>query len=107
MNIMLVAAAERTREIGLRKALGARRARILTQFVIEATLLATFGGVIGVLLGYAVSFVVGYGFKIPTAVPLWSVGLGLGVSSAIGLVFGIYPAVRASKLDPAVALRDE
>ncbi len=107
MNIMLVAAAERTREIGLRKALGARRARILTQFVIEATLLATFGGVLGVLLGYAVSFVVRFGFKIPTAVPLWSVALGLGVSSAIGLVFGIYPAVRASKLDPAVALRDE
>jgi putative ABC transport system permease protein len=107
MNIMLVAAAERTREIGLRKALGARRVRVLTQFVIEATLLATCGGVIGVLLGYAASFIARFGFKIPTAVPLWSVLLGLSVSSAIGLVFGIYPAVRASKLDPAVALRDE
>ena len=107
MNIMLVAAAERTREIGLRKALGARRVRILTQFVIEATLLASFGGVLGVGLGYAVSGIVRFGYKIPTAVPLWSVGLGLGVSTVIGLVFGIYPAVRASKLDPAVALRDE
>ena len=107
MNIMLVAVAERTREIGLRKALGARRARVLAQFVIEAVLLAVTGGVIGVGLGYAASAVVRFGFSLPTEVPLWAVALALGVSSLIGLVFGIYPATRASKLDPAVALRSE
>jgi putative ABC transport system permease protein len=107
MNIMLVAVAERTREIGLRKALGARPARVLMQFVIEAVLLAFVGGVLGVLLGYGASAVVKFGFNLPTQVPVWAVALALGVSSAIGLVFGIYPAARASKLDPAVALRNE
>jgi putative ABC transport system permease protein len=107
MNIMLVAVAERTREIGLRKALGARRRRVLLQFVIEAVLLATAGGVLGVAAGYATAAIVRFGFNIPAAVPLWSVALALGVSSLIGLVFGIYPADRASRLDPAVALRNE
>jgi putative ABC transport system permease protein len=107
MNIMLVAVAERTREIGLRKALGARRARILMQFIFEAVLLALIGGVIGVGLGYGASAIVRFGFNLPTAVPLWSVWVSLGVCTVIGLVFGIYPAARASKLDPAVALRDE
>ena len=106
MNIMLVAVTERTREIGLRKALGARKARILMQFVIEAVLLATAGGVIGVALGFAASGlanVVGF----PAAVPMWAVALGLSVSCGIGLLAGIYPAARAAQLDPAVALRDE
>lgn len=107
MNIMLVAVAERTREIGLRKALGARRSRILTQFVVEAVLLASFGGLIGIGLGYAASALAHAAFALPSEVPLWSVALGLGVSCGIGLVFGIYPAARASRLDPAVALRDE
>jgi putative ABC transport system permease protein len=107
MNIMLVAVAERTREIGLRKALGARRRRVLLQFVIEAVLLATLGGLLGVAAGYGAAAVVRFGFDIPAAVPLWSVGLALAVSSLIGLVFGIYPAARASRLDPAVALRNE
>ena len=107
MNIMLVAVAERTREIGLRKALGARRMRILMQFIFEAVLLALIGGVIGVALGYAASAIVSYGFTLPTEVPLWAVGISLAVCTVIGLVFGIYPAARASKLDPAVALRDE
>ncbi len=107
MNIMLVAVAERTREIGLRKALGARRMRILMQFIFEAVMLSLIGGFIGVGLGYAVSAVVRYGFTLPTEVPLWAVGLSLAVCTMIGLVFGIYPAARASKLDPAVALRDE
>jgi len=107
MNIMLVAVAERTREIGLRKALGARQARVLTQFVVEAVLLALFGGIIGVVLGYAGSTMARFAFSLPTEVPAWAVALSLAVSCTIGLVFGIYPAWRASKLDPAVALRDE
>jgi putative ABC transport system permease protein len=106
MNIMLVAVTERTREIGLRKALGARRMRILMQFVIEAVLLACFGGAIGVALGYCASWI-GQFLTFPAEVPLWAVALGLGVSCGVGLVAGIYPAWRASRLDPAVALRDE
>jgi putative ABC transport system permease protein len=106
MNIMLVAVTERTREIGLRKALGARRARVLMQFVIEAVLLASFGGAIGVALGYCASFV-GQFLEFPAIVPLWAVALGIGVSCGVGLAAGIYPAWRASRLDPAVALRDE
>ena len=106
MNIMLVAVTERTREIGLRKALGARRMRILMQFVIEAVLLAAFGGAIGVVLGYCASWV-GRFLTFPAEVPLWAVALGIGVSCGVGLVAGIYPAWRASRLDPAVALRDE
>jgi putative ABC transport system permease protein len=106
MNIMLVAVTERTREIGLRKALGARRMRILMQFIIEAVFLAAFGGAIGVALGYCASWV-GQFLKFPAEVPLWAVALGLGVSCGVGLIAGIYPAWRASRLDPAVALRDE
>jgi putative ABC transport system permease protein len=106
MNIMLVAVTERTREIGLRKALGARRMRVLMQFVIEAVLLASFGGAIGVALGYAGSWI-GQFLNFPAQVPLWAVGLGIGVSCGVGLLAGIYPAFRASRLDPAVALRDE
>src|SRR5713101_7241053 len=107
MNIMLVAVAERTREIGLRKALGARRSRILAQFVIEAVVLAFCGGLIGVLLGYGMAAVGRFAMDVPATVPPWAVGLSLGVSGGIGLLFGIYPAARASRLDPAVALRDE
>jgi putative ABC transport system permease protein len=106
MNIMLVAVTERTREIGLRKALGARRMRILMQFIIEAVFLAAFGGAIGVALGYCASWV-GQFLKFPAEVPLWAVALGIGVSCGVGLIAGIYPAWRASRLDPAVALRDE
>jgi len=107
MNIMLVAVAERTKEIGLRKALGARRVRILTQFVMEAVMLALCGGLIGIALGYVAAFLTSFAGGLPSQVPLWAVGLALGVSSAIGLVFGIYPAARASRLDAAVALRSE
>jgi putative ABC transport system permease protein len=106
MNIMLVAVTERTREIGLRKALGARRMRILMQFVIEAVFLAAVGGAIGVGLGYCASWV-GQFLQFPAQVPLWAVALGIGVSSGVGLIAGIYPAWRASRLDPAVALRNE
>ena len=107
MNIMLVAVAERTKEIGLRKALGARRARILTQFVMEAVMLALCGGLIGIALGYVAAFITSFAGGLPSEVPMWAVALGLGVSSAIGLVFGIYPAARAARLDPAVSLRSE
>ena len=106
MNIMLVAVTERTREIGLRKALGARRLRVLMQFIIEAVLLAFFGGAIGVALGYGAAFL-GQFLNFPAQVPLWAVGVGLGVSCGVGLLAGIYPAWSASRLDPAVALRDE
>ena len=106
MNIMLVAVTERTREIGLRKALGARRTRVLMQFVFEAVLLASFGGVIGVVLGFAATALGRY-LDFPAEVPLWAVVLGLVVSGGIGLLAGIYPAWRASRLDPAVSLRVE
>jgi len=106
MNIMLVAVTERTREIGLRKALGARRTRVLMQFVMEAVLLASCGGFIGVAMGYAATWL-GRFLEFPAEVPVWVVVLGLGVSSGIGLLAGIYPAWRASRLDPAVALRVE
>ncbi len=106
MNIMLVAVTERTREIGLRKALGARRARVLMQFVIEAVLLASAGGVIGVVLAYGATYLANF-VDFPAAVPLWAVALGITMSSGIGIAAGIYPAWRASRLDPAVALRSE
>ncbi len=106
MNIMLVAVTERTREIGLRKALGARRGRVLMQFVIEAVLLAFFGGVIGVVLGFLATWL-GRFLDFPAEVPMWAVVLGLGVSSGIGLLAGIYPAWRASRLVAAEALRVE
>jgi putative ABC transport system permease protein len=106
MNIMLVAITERTGEIGLRKALGARRGRVLVQFVIEAVLLAFFGGIIGVVLAYGATYL-GRFLAFPAEVPLWAVALGLSVSSGIGLLAGIYPAWRASRLEPAVALRAE
>jgi putative ABC transport system permease protein len=106
MNIMLVAVTERTREIGLRKALGARRRRVLMQFVIEAVVLASVGGLIGVVLAYGATLLARF-LDFPAQVPLWAVVLGLSASSAIGLLAGIYPAWRASRLDPAVALRSE
>ena len=106
MNIMLVAVTERTREIGLRKALGARRGRVLAQFVIEAVLLAFFGGAIGVALAFAATGLARF-LEFPAQVPMWAVALGLGVSSGIGLLAGIYPAFRASRLVAADALRVE
>ncbi len=105
MNIMLVAVAERTREIGLRKALGARKSRILIQFIIEAVLLSLCGGLIGIVLGYGAAWLADFAFNLPAEVPAWAVLLGLGTSCSIGLLFGIYPAARAARLDPAVAIR--
>jgi len=107
MNIMMVAVTERTREIGVRKALGAPRRAILLQFLLEALLLTAVGGVAGVALGAGVSWVVRAVSPLPTFVSAWSVVLGLMVSTMIGVFFGLYPAVRASRLDPVDSLRYE
>lgn len=107
MNIMLVAVTERTREIGVRKALGAPRRAILNQFLVEATMLTAAGGVIGVLLGASISWLVRAVAHLPTYVSPWSVITGLLFSAAVGLFFGLYPAMRASRLDPVDSLRYE
>jgi len=107
MNIMLASVTERTREIGIRRALGARRNHILLQFMMESAVLAATGGIIGVLLAYGVVELVGATTSIPVKTPLSAVITSLGVSTAVGLFFGIYPATRAAKLDPIEALRAE
>ena len=107
MNIMMVAVTERTREIGVRKALGAPRRAILLQFLLEALLLTAVGGAVGVLMGAGVSWVVRAVSPLPTFVSPWSVILGLLVSTMIGVFFGLYPALRASRLDPVDSLRYE
>jgi putative ABC transport system permease protein len=108
MNIMLVSVTERTREIGVRMAMGARRHDITWQFLTEAMILAATGGVIGVMFGYAISALIrALVPSLPTFVPLWAVVLGITVAASVGLFFGIYPAVKAARLDPVEALRYE
>jgi putative ABC transport system permease protein len=107
MNIMLVSVTERTREIGIRKALGARKKDVMLQFLIESALMSLLGGVIGVLAGVAVAFAVTLIAGFPASVALWSVLVGLFVSTATGVFFGVYPARKAAELDPIVALRSE
>ncbi|HEY1758072.1 MAG TPA: ABC transporter permease [Bryobacteraceae bacterium] len=108
MNIMLVSVTERTREIGVRKALGARRSDIVRQFLAEAVALTSMGGIIGMLFGWSVSRATRMAFpSLPTEVPIWAVALGIGVSVGIGLFFGIWPASKAARLDPVEALRYE
>ena len=107
MNIMLVSVTERTKEIGLRKAVGALRRDISLQFLTEAMTLTALGGAVGVLLGLLTSLVVRSVSNLRTETPLWSILLGLGVSVSIGLFFGIYPAMKAARLDPIDALRWE
>ena len=107
MNIMLVSVTERTREIGVRKALGARQRDVLLQFLIESGTMALVGGAIGVLFGVAAGKVITLVVGFPTSVPFWAVLLGLFVAAATGIFFGVYPASKAARLDPITALRAE
>jgi putative ABC transport system permease protein len=106
MNIMLMAVTERTREIGVRKAIGARKRDISFQFITEAMTLTGVGGVVGVLLSLLLSFVIRL-LHVPSSVPIWAIILAVGVASSVGLFFGIYPAMKAARLDPVEALRYE
>ena len=107
MNIMLMVVTERTREIGLRKALGARRNDIMSQMLTESVVLSMFGGVVGTILGTTIALVISKATPIPAAVEMWSIALGIGITALVGLFFGLYPAHRAARLDPIEALRRE
>lgn len=107
MNIMLMVVTERTSEIGLRKALGARRRDITWQILTESVTLSTVGGITGILLGFLAAFIVTKLTPLPAAVEPWSIGLGLFITAGVGLFFGLYPAMRAARLDPIEALRKE
>jgi putative ABC transport system permease protein len=107
MNIMLVSVTERTREIGIRRAIGAKKRNIMTQFILEAIVLCEIGGVMGVILGVAGGNVAAYFLKVPPLIPLDWVGLGLFICSLVGIIFGTYPAFKAASLDPIDSLRYE
>lgn len=107
MNIMLMVVSERTREIGLRKALGARRSDIATQVLTESVVLSLFGGVVGTLMGATIAMVIAALTPVPARVEPWSVALGISITAVVGLFFGLYPAMRAAALDPIEALRRE
>jgi putative ABC transport system permease protein len=107
MAIMTISVTERTREIGIRKAIGARRREILIQFLLEAVFLTSVGGLLGILLGSGIGLVVNQLANFPVSLPLWSFALGFAFSATVGIFFGMYPAFRASRLDPIEALRYE
>jgi putative ABC transport system permease protein len=107
MNIMLMVVTERTREIGLRKALGAKRRDIMSQMLTESVVLSIFGGVVGTLFGTTIALAISKATPIPAAVEAWSIALGIGITALVGLFFGLYPASRAARLDPIEALRRE
>jgi len=107
MNIMLMIVTERTREIGLRKALGARRSDILAQMLTESVVLSLLGGAVGTLLGVGIAYAVAGYTPIPSTVEPWSVAVGIGITALVGLFFGLYPAMRAARLEPIEALRRE
>ena len=107
MNIMLASVTERTREIGIRRALGAKRRDIIMQFLIETVLLSATGGIIGVVMGVAIPFFITYFAEMVTIVTFWSPMIAFSISAIVGLVFGIYPAIRAADMDPVEALRHE
>jgi putative ABC transport system permease protein len=104
---MLVSVTERTREVGIRKAMGARRSDVMLQFLIEAVILSLAGGVVGVLLGIGVAKGVTLAVGMPSVIKLWAVLAGLFVAASVGIFFGVYPARRAATLDPIAALRFE
>jgi putative ABC transport system permease protein len=107
MNIMLVSVTERTREIGIRKAVGATRMNVLWQFLVEAITLSGVGGVLGIVFGFVIAALVAYFSPLPYAIKLWSIFVGLTVTFAVGVFFGAYPALQAARLDPIEALRYE
>jgi putative ABC transport system permease protein len=107
MAIMMISVTERTREIGVRKALGARRREILWQFLIEAAFLTSMGGVLGIILGSSIGWIVHWVSGFPISLPWWSFALGIGFSASVGIFFGLFPAIKASRLDPIEALRYE
>lgn len=107
MNIMLVSVTERTKEIGVRKAVGATRVNILSQFLIEAVVLTGIGGLTGLIVGEGLAFLTNKYSPLPAFVPLWAIGVGIGISAAVGIVFGLWPAWKAARLDPIEALRWE
>ena len=107
MNIMLASVTERTREIGLRRAIGAKRKHIVSQFLVETTALSLTGGLLGVGVGVGIPMAIEYYSNVPVVVTAWSIALALSISAAVGILFGLYPAVRASLLDPVTALRHE
>ena len=107
MAIMMISVTERTREIGVRKALGARRREILWQFLIEAAVLTSFGGLLGILFGSGIGLVIHWLSSFPISLPWWSFAIGIGFSAGVGIFFGLVPAIKASRLDPIEALRYE
>ena len=107
MAIMMISVTERTREIGVRKALGARRREILWQFLIEAIFLTSVGGLLGILFGSSIGLLVHWLSGFPVSLPWWSFALGIGFSASVGIFFGLFPAIKASRLDPIEALRYE
>src|SRR6185312_10333561 len=106
MNIMLMSVTERTREIGVRKAIGARKRDISFQFITEAMTLTGIGGILGVILSLLISLLLNL-IHFPSSVPVWAIILAVAVASSVGLFFGIYPAMKAARLDPVIALRYE
>jgi putative ABC transport system permease protein len=104
---MLVSVTERSPEIGLRRALGARKSDVLAQFLIEAIILTGVGGLIGIAFGFTVAFIIQFAVNFPAAVPLWAIMVGFLTSVTVGLIAGMWPAIRAARLDPVVAIRGE
>jgi putative ABC transport system permease protein len=107
MNIMLASVTERTREIGIRRAIGAQRRQIVTQFLIETVVLSTIGGLVGIGVGVLIPFIITKVSGMPTVITTWSILLPLFISAGIGILFGLYPAARAANVDPIIALRHE